>query len=281
MSDYQRIAQAIDYIQAQAHRQPSLEQVAAQLHLSPGHFQRLFSRWTGVTPKTYLQYLTLERAKTLLRRASTVLDTSCELGLSSASRLYDHFVTLDAVTPGEYKACGQGVGIEYATGHTPFGEMFIAITPRGICRMCFIEGNDTSRAIADLQRQWPSARLQGNSRRAAAMVESLFREAPAADRPLSLLVTGTNFQVNVWRALLRIPSGTVTSYGRIATSIGHEKAARAVGSAVGANPVALLIPCHRVICNDGRIAGYHWGNTRKHAILAWEAARRDSSKSAD
>ena len=276
MSDYQRIAQAIDFIRTHIHQQPTLNQVAAQLHLSPGHFQRLFSRWTGVTPKTYLQYLTLAYAKALLRQPTTVFETSCDLGLSSASRLYDHFVTLDAVTPGEYRTCGQGVNIEYATGHTPFGKMFIAMTPRGICKMCFIDQGDANQAIGDLKKQWPGARFQGNSRQAGIIIDSLFTQNTKADRPLSLLVSGTNFQVNVWKALLRIPSGSVTSYGQLAADIGHQRAGRAVGSAIGANPVALLIPCHRVICNNGDITGYHRGNTRKQAILAWEAARRDA-----
>ena len=276
MSDYQRIAQAIKYLVAHTEQQPTLEQTAAHLHLSPYHFQRLFCRWTGVSPKKYLQILTLERAKQLLTSSRPLLDIADTLGLSSGSRLYDHFVKLEAMTPGEFRAGGAGLRIDYGIHDSPFGDIFIAITQRGICKLCFIDGNGSSGALTDLQQRWPHAEVQQSQHNTGVLVDSMFALDKPADRPLSLLVSGTNFQVNVWKALLQIPPGTVTCYSRIATAIGHENSARAVGTAIGANQIALLIPCHRVIQSSGKIAGYHWGETRKHAIHAWEAARHDS-----
>jgi AraC family transcriptional regulator of adaptative response/methylated-DNA-[protein]-cysteine methyltransferase len=273
MSDYDRIAEAISFIASQVNSQPSLEEIAAHVHLSPFHFQRLFSRWAGVTPKRFLQVLTLERAKQLLGESKPLLEVSDSLGLSSGSRLYDHFVHLEAVTPGEYKMGGMGLTIEHAVHDTPFGNAFIAITPRGICSFAFLERAEADGHLAGLHKNWPHAMVHENRQRTLAVIKTMFGEKRKSDRPVSLHVSGTNFQISVWKALLQIPPAKVASYTQIATAIGHPGSARAVGQAVGANPVAILIPCHRVIQQSGKLGGYHWGETRKQAIHAWEVAR--------
>ena len=274
-SDYQRIADAIGYINANIQQQPSLDEIAAAINLSPFHFQRLFSRWAGVTPKKYLQILTVDRAKALLAESKPLLEVSDSVGLSSSSRLHDHFVQLEAVTPGEYKSGGQGISIQYAAAPSPFGEIFIAATPRGICKLSFIGQDDINADIADLKRRWPNAELRQNPLDTVEIIDSIFSTTDAITRPLSLHVSGTNFQINVWRALMQIPAGTLNSYSQIAEAVGRPKAARAVGSAIGSNPIAFFIPCHRVLQQSGHIGGYHWGVTRKHAMHAWETARRN------
>lgn len=272
MSDYDRIARAITFIVDQASRQPSLNEIAAHVHLSPFHFQRLFCRWAGVTPKRFLQVLTVEHAKQLLRESAPLLEVSHALGLSSASRLYDHFVQLEAATPGEYKNGGVQLTIEYGVHDTPFGKAFIAVTTRGICRLAFFDDSTLAEQLDALRQQWPRAAVRHHPRHTAALMKNIFNGKPTCDRPLSLYVAGTNFQISVWKALLQIPPGAVTSYSQIATAIGHPDSARAVGTAIGANPVALLIPCHRVIRQSGNLGGYRWGETRKLAIHAREAA---------
>ncbi len=273
MSDYDRIAEAISFITRQAGRQPTLNEIAAHLHLSPFHFQRLFCRWAGVTPKRFLQVLTVERAKALLSDKKPLLEVSDSLGLSSGSRLYDHFVQLEAVTPGEFRKGGAGLTVEYAVHDTPFGKVFIAATGRGICKLVFMDYSDTEEHLTDLAKQWPHAALRENRRRLHAMINTMFGGEKRLDQPLSLHVSGTNYQISVWKALLQIPPGAVTSYSRVAAAIGRPNSARAVGRAVGANPVAFLIPCHRIIQQSGELGGYHWGQTRKHVIHVWEAAR--------
>ena len=273
MTDYERIAAAIDFIVRRANSQPGLNEIAAHVHLSPFHFRRLFCRWAGVTPKKFLQVLTLERAKQLLGEARPLLEVSDTLGLSSASRLYDHFVQLEAVTPGEFKLGGAGLTIEYALHDTPFGKAFIATTPRGICRFAFLEGTELDAHLDSLRKQWPHALLRENFPRTLAVIKSMFDGESKSDRPVSLHVSGTNFQVSVWKALLQIAPAKVASYSQVANTVGRPGSARAVGQAVGANPVAFLIPCHRVIQQSGRLGGYHWGETRKQAIHAWESAR--------
>ncbi|MEW7865151.1 methylated-DNA--[protein]-cysteine S-methyltransferase [Aeromonas diversa] len=273
MSDYARIAAAIAFITSQVERQPHLDEIAAHVHLSPFHFQRLFSRWAGVTPKRYLQVLTLERAKVLLQESRPLLDVADTLGLSSGSRLYDHFVQLEAVTPGEYKQRGAGLTIAHAVHDTPFGRAFIALTPRGVCSFSFQDGAEPDEALIALGRTWPLAQLEEDLPRTQAVIDAMFDGAKTPDRPISLHVSGTNFQISVWKALLQIPPARVVSYAQVASAVGNPKAARAVGLAVGANPVAFMIPCHRVIQQNGRLGGYHWGETRKQAIHAWEAAR--------
>ena len=272
MSDYERIARAISYIVERAETQPTLEEMAASVDLSTFHFQRMFARWAGTTPKRYLQVLTLQRAKQLLRESRSVLEVSDTVGLSSGSRLYDHFVHLDAVTPGEFKAGGAGLAINHAVHETPFGEAFIATTGRGVCSLGFLDYEDKDEILGRLRRKWPEADLCENGTHTREAVRSIFSRASGKDKPISASVSGTNFQVSVWKALLRIPSGKVTTYAEVARSIGRPGSARAVGQAIGANPVAFLIPCHRVIRASGRLGGYHWGEARKHAIHAWEAA---------
>lgn len=273
MSDYDRIAEAIGFISSRLKSQPTLNEVAAHLHLSPFHFQRLFCRWAGVTPKRFLQVLTLERAKQLLSEAKPLLEVSDSLGLSSGSRLYDHFIHLEAVTPGEYKMGGAGLTIEYAVHDTPFGKAFIATTPRGICSFTFLEHAEIDRELTGLHKKWPHALVHENHQQTLVVIKAMFGAEKRLKLPLSLHVSGTNFQISVWKALLQIPPATVTSYSQVAAAIGHANAARAVGTAIGANPVALLIPCHRVIQQSGKLGGYHWGETRKQAIHTWESAR--------
>lgn len=306
MSDYERIAGAIDYIVANAEAQPGLEEVAAQVALSPFHFQRLFARWVGLSPKRFLQVITVDRAKRLLAGdALPLLDASETLGLSSTSRLHDHFVQLEAVTPGEFKAGGLGLTIRHGVGESPFGRAFIAWTPRGICALRFIDGdgddsgdasvpsdsddsgqrggsshignsnNGEAAAVESLVNAWPRAALIADSAEAARLIARVFSRDGRSQAPLSLHVSGTNFQIAVWRALLSIPEGRFAAYGDVARAIGKPRAVRAVGTAVGANPCAFLIPCHRVIRSNGEIGGYRWGVTRKHAINAWEAAASD------
>ena len=272
-SDYQRISAAIEFLQANTRQQPSLDEVAAHLNTSPFHFQRLFSRWAGITPKKYLQILTVEHAKKLLAEAKPLLAVSDQLGLSSSSRLHDHFVQLEAVTPGEFKTGGAGLTIDYAVCDSPFGEMFVAATTRGICKLCFIDQDNDEDPVADLGKRWPGATLRRGKNEKLNLIESLFKDQPKIDRPLSLHVSGTNFQVNVWRALLQIPQGKLTSYSQVAEAVGKPGAVRAVGTAIGANPIAFFIPCHRVLQQSGNIGGYRWGVTRKHAIHAWESAQ--------
>lgn len=275
MSDYERIAKAITFIANHVENQPALEEIATHLNMSPYHLQRLFSRWTGVSPKKFLQILTVERAKQLLSASTPLLEVSDNLGLSSSSRLHDHFVCLEAVTPGEFKKQGAGITIEYALHGSPFGTVFIAMTPRGICKLAFLDEETIEPHLAQLGKKWPHAQLRKNQQTSRNIVDSLFDGHIKLDRPLSLHVSGTNFQLSVWKALLAIPPGMVTSYNHIAAKIGRPGAARAVGTALGANPVAFLIPCHRVIQQSGKLGGYHWGETRMHAIHAWESARNE------
>jgi AraC family transcriptional regulator of adaptative response/methylated-DNA-[protein]-cysteine methyltransferase len=275
MSDYDRIAEAIVFITEHVVSQPTLDEIAAHLHLSPFHFQRMFSRWVGVTPKRYLQTLTVERAKQLLAEPRPLLEVSDTLGLSSGSRLYDHFIHLEAVTPGEYKQRGKDLTMDYAVHQTPFGKIFIAMTPRGICKLSFLDYSNINDHLVELRNNWPLAAILENRQSTLPVVEAMFKHNKTPDRPLSLYVSGTNFQISVWKALLQIPPGAVVSYTQIAEALGKPRSARAVGTAIGANPVAFLIPCHRVIQKSGKLGGYHWGETRMHAIHAWETARQD------
>jgi AraC family transcriptional regulator, regulatory protein of adaptative response / methylated-DNA-[protein]-cysteine methyltransferase len=278
MNDYQRIAKAIEFLSQHVEQQPTLEQVAAHVHLSAFHFQRLFCQWAGISPKRFLQIMTLEYAKALVGAHSSLLETSGHLGLSSASRLYDHFVALEAVTPGEFKSGGHGLNIEYGLHKTPFGELLVAKTQRGICRAAFteIEGRDAE--IQQLHTQWPHAVISENTLNTSDMAELITTlssgEKPAG--PLSLHVSGTNFQVAVWRALLNTGSGDTLTYTDIADTINKPQSVRAVANAVGANPVALLIPCHRVIRKSGALGGYRWGEQRKQVIRFYEQLKQQA-----
>lgn len=272
--DYKRIEQAILFIEHQALEQPSLEEVAEHVDLSPYHFQRMFKRWAGVSPKKFLQYLTIENAKRMLRDSASVLDTSLEVGLSGPGRLHDLFVSVEAVTPGEYKNFGKGLVIDYGFHSTPFGECLIATTQRGICFLGFLESRSSrEETLKSLRETWPKASLQENQQTARPEINRIF--SPTADsgrEPIKILLHGTNFQLKVWEALLRIPRGAVTSYSALAEAVGRPRASRTVGNAVGKNPIAYLIPCHRVLRASGDIGGYRWGTPRKRAILAMEAA---------
>lgn len=270
MTDYERIAEAINYITLHINEQPSLDDVARHLDLSPHHFQKLFTRWAGVSPKRFLQTLTVRHAKQLLDESLPLLEAANDLGLSSTARLHDHFVTLEAITPGEYKTNGKGLEISYGMHQTPFGSAFIAVTERGICQLSFTDNHqDKFQLITELEQKWCSAKILEAKKITQDYVSSIF--ITKKQEPVSLIVKGTNFQVNVWKALLGIPYGKLATYGQLAKNIGKPNASRAVGSAVGANPIAFLIPCHRVIRNTGIIGEYRWGNLRKRAMLCTEA----------
>jgi AraC family transcriptional regulator of adaptative response/methylated-DNA-[protein]-cysteine methyltransferase len=278
MSDYNRIEQAMAYLSAHASRQPSLEEVAAHVHLSAFHFQRMFCRWAGTTPKRFLQALTLERGKRLLQDEFSLMDVSHRIGLSGSSRLHDHFVTLEAVTPGEFRKRGQGVTIEYGVHDTPLGGILVAVTPRGVCRMAFLDNDHEAEVVDGLRKDWPQAELARNEKASVHVIAELFSDQADQQRPLSVQVEGTNFQIAVWRALLNIPPGKLASYSQIARALGCPKASRAVGNAVGANPVALLIPCHRVIRQSGALGGYRWGSARKQMAQMWEQLRQEPAE---
>lgn len=276
--DYGRIERAILYIARHIRDQPALADVAAHVGLSEYHFQRLFRRWAGISPKRFLQYLTAEHARSLLRAARSVLDVSLETGLSGAGRLHDLMVNIHAATPGDVKGRGAGLAIQYGFHASPFGECLIAVTARGVCALDFLSPLSRAEALARLKDRWPRAALRERpaaTRPVAARVFGGSRRR--ADGALDLLVQGTNFQIKVWEALLRIPPGAAASYEDIARRIGAPRAVRAVASAVARNPAALLIPCHRVIRKTGAVGEYRWGSVRKQAILGWEAARRRRS----
>ncbi len=268
--DYLRIEQAILYLENHYKDQPGLEDVAAHIGLSEYHFQRLFTRWAGVSPKRFLQFLTKEGAKDLLDRSENLLDTTHQVGLSSLGRLHDLFVTTEAVTPGEYKSRGEGVTIRYGVHSTPFGKCVIATTERGICHLSFVQTSE-GEAIDRLVAQWQQARMLEDYRATAPLIEPIFDLGyNQRGKPLNVHLRGTNFQLKVWEALLQVPAGTVTTYEGIAARIGQPAAVRAVGTAVGHNPIAVLIPCHRVIRKVGEFGNYRYGTLRKKALLARE-----------
>ena len=269
--DYLRIEQAILYLENNYIDQPSLEDIAANIGLSEHHFQRLFTRWAGVSPKRFLQFLTKEGAKELLDKSENLLDTTHQTGLSSLGRLHDLFVTTEAVTPGEYKSRGAGVTIRYGIHPTPFGKCLIATTDRGICHLSFVQTSEGS-AIDSLVEDWRQAKMIEDHKPTANLVKPIFdlRYGVRRDEPLRVHLRGTNFQLKVWEALLQIPAGTVTTYEGIAERIGKPKATRAVGTAVGHNPIAVLIPCHRVIRKVGDFGNYRYGTLRKKALLVRE-----------
>ena len=272
MNDYERVANVIRFLDRHHTEQPDLHQLASAAGLSPFHFHRLFSAWAGVTPKDFLQCLTLEHVKHLLRNGDNVFDAALNAGLSGPGRLHDLCATLEAASPGEMKNGGAGMQIEYGFAETPFGQALIAETKRGICHLSFVDGPGRNSARNLLTSQWPNAKLNRNDARIAELSAKIFTQVRnRASRPtLRAFVRGTPFQLRVWRALLRVPSGSLTTYGRLAQAIGQSQAARAVGSAVGANPIAFIIPCHRVIRETGALGNYHWDPIRKRAIVGWE-----------
>lgn len=279
--DYERIAAALAYVDENFQDQPSLAEIAAQAELSEFHFQRLFTRWVGISPKKFLQQLTLERAKQSLEASASVLDAAYDAGLSGPGRLHDLFVTCDAVTPGEYKARGAGMTIRYGFHPTLFGECLLLMTDRGICGLAFIDPQRETRAeaLAYLARGWSNATLLEDAAATPPYIDRMFgaadRVPDAGGEPLRVLLRGTEFQVKVWRALLTIPPGHLTTYEDIGHRIGYtSNASRAIGRANGSNLISWLVPCHRVIRKTGAIGGYRWGRERKLAMIGWEAAQQ-------
>lgn len=274
MSDYSRVEQAIRFLTEHAAEQPGLEAVAEHAGLSPFHFQRLFQRWAGVSPKRFLQVLTLEEAKRMLAESRSLLEVSHAVGLSGPSRLHDLFLGLERMTPGEYKAQARGLAVHWGVEETPFGPALFAALDRGLCGLSFLEDGDPDAALAELRARWPEARLVPGPERIRGYAEGLdARMRGGTGQPLSLVLKGTPFQLRAWEALLRVPAGQAISYRDLAVLSGSPRSVRAIGTAVGQNPIAWLIPCHRVIQATGALGQYHWGAPRKQAILAFERAR--------
>jgi AraC family transcriptional regulator, regulatory protein of adaptative response / methylated-DNA-[protein]-cysteine methyltransferase len=271
-ADHRRVGQAILYLAREFRSQPPLDRVAAVVGLSPHHFQRVFTRWAGVSPKRFVQYLTAEHAKSLLRGSASVLETAFDSGLSGPGRLHDLVVSVEAMTPGEVKRGGEGLEVRFGFHPTPFGECLVAVTARGVCGLTFLGAGGRGEAVSDLARSWPRARRRQDPEATSAIARGVFGQGGRAQQ-LRLLVAGTNLQVKVWSALLRVPAGSAVSYGDLARSVGHPGAARAVGSALARNPIAVLIPCHRVLRATGAFGEYRWGADRKRALLAWESAK--------
>jgi AraC family transcriptional regulator of adaptative response/methylated-DNA-[protein]-cysteine methyltransferase len=271
--DYDRVERAIRFIAANRLEQPSLDEVADAMGLSPFHAQRLFTRWAGVSPKRFLGLLTLEHAKSLLRGEESVLGAAYEVGLSGGSRLHDLFVSLEAITPGEYKAMGEGLVMRWAVHETPFGPALVVASERGLARLDFLEGRRLDQALDEARADWPLSRFVEDPEATIHEVAAAFGAGGEA-APLRLFAKGTPFQIQVWRALLKVPQGVTVAYGDLAAELGRPGAARAIGRACGANRIAVLIPCHRVIREAGALGGYQWGIERKQAVLAWDTARR-------
>lgn len=271
MTTYERIEKVIRYIESHGTEQPRLAVLARVAALSESRFHRLFHRWAGTTPKAFLKFVTAGRAKELLRESVDLLGASLELGLSGPGRLHDLFVTLEAVTPGEFKSGGRGLEMRWGFHETPFGAALVATTPRGVCHLAFVDGGPKA-ALASLKKRWPKALIKEDRAGTRAVLAKVFRGRGRV--PVTL--AGTPFQTKVWEALLRIPPGRAASYAQVAAAVGRPQATRAVGTAVGENHVAFLIPCHRVLRSTGALGGYRWGMGRKRAMLAWEASKRVS-----
>lgn len=267
---YDTVAEAIRFVRREARRQPSLDEVAAHVGLSPAHLQRTFSAWAGISPKRFLQFLTKEHARRLLRDSRDVLGASLESGLSGPGRLHDLMVACEALTPGEVGALGEGLTLRFGFAATPLGEVIVAVSGRGVCHLQFVEAGAAAAAEAALRAEWPKAAFRRDDAGAAEVARRMFAGLPG-ERPLPLLLRGTNFQIKVWEALLRIPPGCALSYGDLAERLGQPRAQRAVGSALAQNRIAVLVPCHRVFRESGEIGGYRWGAERKCALLAREA----------
>ncbi|WP_424001425.1 methylated-DNA--[protein]-cysteine S-methyltransferase [Maribacter sp. IgM3_T14_3] len=270
--NYGRIANAITYIKEHYKDQPSLNEVAEKVSLSPFHFQRLFKEWAGVSPKKFLQYISVENAKKILDvQNSTLFDTTMEIGLSGTGRLHDLFVKIEGMTPGEYKNGGEQLIINYSYAQSPFGIVMVASTEKGLCHVAFID--DEEKAFYGLRKRFPNAKYYQRVDQSQVNALMIFANDWSHISNIKLHLKGTDFQLKVWDALLKIPMGQLSSYGKIAEQLQKPKASRAVGTAIGSNPVAFLIPCHRVIQASGNIGGYAWGNTRKTAMIGWEASK--------
>ncbi len=278
LQDYERVEQALQYLEGNFKEQPTLAEIAAGANLSEFHFQKLFSRWVGISPKRFLQYVTKEYAKQLLQSPRSLLDVTYDSGLSSPGRLYDLFVKCEAITPGEYKEKGSGLTIFYGFHPSPFGECLLSVTERGICGLSFVK-TPKSLMLESLNQQWPMATITESNEETQPYIEQIFRIDMQSDSaPLHLFIKGTNFQIKVWEALIRIPFAAAVTYEDIARHIGNPGAVRAVGTAIGKNPIPFLIPCHRVIRKMGEFGNYGEGPLRKKAILGWEAAKYHESK---
>jgi AraC family transcriptional regulator of adaptative response/methylated-DNA-[protein]-cysteine methyltransferase len=273
-SDYERIRRIVAFISERWREQPSLDDIAAHVGLSTTHVHHLFRRWCGLSPKAFLQAITLDNAKALLADSASVLDATYELGLSGPARLHDLFVTHEAMTPGDYKAGGAGLTLRVGYHPSPFGEAILVATERGLAGLGFVDAGDRPAALADMQRRWPKAAYVEDEAATAPLARRIFDPlAWRAEQPLRVVLIGTDFEVRVWQTLLRVPLGRATTYSDIATRIGKPSASRAVGAAVGKNPISFVVPCHRVLGRSGALTGYHWGLTRKQAMLGWEQGR--------
>lgn len=270
--NYNRIAEAIAYIKENFKSQPHIDEVAEKIHISPSHFQRLFTEWAGTSPKRFLQYISVQYAKKMLQEErATLFDATFETGLSSTSRLHDLFVNIEGMTPAEYKNGGKNLHIQYSFAESPFGTLIVASTPKGVCYMAFEE--DEEKALNDLKAKFPNARFQQKLDVLQQNALFIFQNDWHKLDKIKLHLKGTDFQLKVWESLLKIPMGKLSTYGSIAEHIGNPKASRAVGTAIGSNPIAFLIPCHRVIQSSGIFGGYMWGSIRKTAMIGWEGAK--------
>ncbi len=271
--NYNRIAKAIEFIRQNFKKQPGLDEIAEHVSLSPFHFQRLFLEWAGTSPKKFLQYINIQYAKQLLKESNgiSLFDTAYKTGLSGTGRLHDLFINIEGMTPAEYKNDGKNLNINYAIGESPFGELIVASTDKGLCYMAFSSLKEI--AVKELKERFPKANYSEQTDHFQQAALSVFQNDWTKPHEIKLHLKGTDFQLKVWEALLKIPTGHLATYNRIAQEIGNPKASRAVGSAIGSNPIAFIIPCHRVIQSSGIIGGYMWGSTRKTAIIGWEAAR--------
>lgn len=271
-TDYETVRRVIEILSLDYREQPSLEVLAAEVGETPTGLQKRFTRWAGLSPKAFLQAVTLDHARRLLDAGAPILDASLDLGLSGPGRLHDLFVTHEAITPGDYKARGAGLTIRYGFHLSPFGRALVMVTDRGLCGLAFADPGSDAETFADMARRWPNARFVDDLAATAPYAARIFDPARwRADQPLRVVMIGTDFQVRVWEALMRIPMKRAVTYSDIASAIGKPKASRAVGAAVGANPVSFVIPCHRALGKSGALTGYHWGLTRKRAMLGWEA----------
>ena len=273
-ADYDIVRRAIAFLSEHWRAQPEIEAIAEAAGVSASDLHHLFRRWAGITPKAFLQAITLDHARRLLRDSASVLDASFEVGLSGPGRLHDLFVTHEAMSPGEWKSGGAGLTISYGFHPSPFGTALVMATERGLAGLAFADANEEQAALADMAGRWPQASIVEDHARTAPLAQRVFdSKLWRAERPLRVVLIGTDFEVRVWETLLRIPLGRAATYSDIAAKIRAPKAARAVGAAVGKNPISFVVPCHRVVGSGGALTGYHWGITRKHAMLGWEAGR--------
>ena len=277
--DYDRVRQGIEFLSENWRSHPDLDALAREMDLSPGHCQKLFKRWCGLSPKEFVQVLTIDHAREMLRGSASLLETAYDVGLSGSGRLHDLFVDHEAMTPGDFKRRGAGLTIQYGFHPCPFGLVLIMMTGRGMCGLAFCDGDtDRSSALADMTRRWPAATYVEDAAATGRVGAQVFQPGNwRQDRPIKLVLIGSDFEIDVWRALLKVPAGKSITYSDIADHIGRTGASRAVGSAVGRNPISFVVPCHRAMRKDGNLGGYHWGITRKQAIIGWEKGRMTSS----